>query len=397
MGTKSNRSSGTQFTPKGVNQGTVLVDPKSGTPIDTIVDVDGKKRLAVDANVSISGISVNISLDAASDSVRIQDPDTGAHIKVHPDGSIDSNVVVDANNDNITVGGTEDGLFSGTKHALKIGSDLKLEVKDTAADSSLASIDSKLNTLGQKAKVGSVPVVLASDQDPLPIDIESFSATPDNILAVGTEDGTKTGTKHVVKVGSDNKLEVKDTIAASSLVSIDTKLDSQATAVLQTSTNTKLDTLHSDFLVVEGKQDTNNTKLDTIHTDLVTVNSKLNTLGQKTSVASVPVVLASDQSPLPIDIDAFSATPDNIMIVGTEDGSKTGIKRGVVNNLKQQILATHNRTQNITYADFGTKDQRVTQIDYQSATFPGVTARKILSYTLVGNKYRRDSINWTVV
>lgn len=101
--------------------------------------------------------------------------------------------------------------------------------------------------------------------------------------------------------------------------------------------------------------------------------------------------------PITVDIDAFSNDPDNVMLVGSEDGTKTGTKRGYVNNLRQQILATHDRNQDITYADFGTKDQRITRIDYSSATFPGITARKTLSYTLVGNRYRRDSIDWTIV
>lgn len=101
--------------------------------------------------------------------------------------------------------------------------------------------------------------------------------------------------------------------------------------------------------------------------------------------------------PITVDIDAFNDDPDNIFIVGTEDGTKTGVKRGYVNNLRQQILASHDREQDITYADFGTKDQRITQIDYYSATFPGITARKTLVYSLVGNRYRRDEINWTIL
>lgn len=113
--------------------------------------------------------------------------------------------------------------------------------------------------------------------------------------------------------------------------------------------------------------------------------------------ASVEVVVP----PITVDIDALTpptkADPDNVMIVGSEDGTKTGLKRGFVMNLKEQILATHNRVAEFTYADFGTKDQRVTRIDYTSSTFPGVTVRRDFSYTLVGNKYRRDDESWNIV
>lgn len=102
-----------------------------------------------------------------------------------------------------------------------------------------------------------------------------------------------------------------------------------------------------------------------------------------------------------VNLDALEPptqnTPDNVLISGSEDGTKTGYKRAFVNNVRLQILATHDREQQITYADFGTKNQRVTQIDYTSPTFPGIIARKQINYTLVGNRYRRDKINWSIL
>lgn len=68
------------------------------------------------------------------------------------------------------------------------------------------------------------------------------------------------------------------------------------------------------------------------------------------------------------------------------------------NNIRLSILEAADRDQEFTYADFGTKNERITQIDYTSATvFPGVTARKIFLYTLVGTKYRLDNITWVIV
>lgn len=112
-------------------------------------------------------------------------------------------------------------------------------------------------------------------------------------------------------------------------------------------------------------------------------------------------------NPLPVDaqvnvevdvaLDAFTPTPDNVLQVGSIDGTKTGTKYGFVNNRRTQILDSHDRVASFTYADFGTKNQRVTQIDYTSATFPGTTVRRQFSYSLVGNFYRRDNETWTII
>lgn len=67
-------------------------------------------------------------------------------------------------------------------------------------------------------------------------------------------------------------------------------------------------------------------------------------------------------------------------------------------NIRQKILKATDRDQVLTYADFGTKDQRITQIDYTSVIAAGATiARKTITYTPVGNLYRRDSIEWSLI
>lgn len=125
---------------------------------------------------------------------------------------------------------------------------------------------------------------------------------------------------------------------------------------------------------------------------LTNINNKFNSLGQHNKAGSISVTLASDEGNIPI-----SLADEPIKMSGTIDGQPNGTEYTFVNNLKQQILASHDRQMNISYADFGTKDQRVTQIDYSSSTFPGFTARKTLNYTLVGTRYKRNSINWTIV
>jgi hypothetical protein len=107
MGTKSNRSSGTQHNPKGVTQGVTLVCHDTGDPIDCIEDINGVKRLAVDAQITATVGNVEVNLDGVNpngDSVHLVDATTGDMMKVNPDGSLDANVEVDAaDGDNIAI------------------------------------------------------------------------------------------------------------------------------------------------------------------------------------------------------------------------------------------------------------------------------------------------------
>lgn len=109
------------------------------------------------------------------------------------------------------------------------------------------------------------------------------------------------------------------------------------------------------------------------------------------------LVVPSADNPLPVDITDASVVVTAGPIAGTEDGTPTGVVRTFVNNVYQQILATSDRDQEIFYADFGTKNQRVTRIDYTSAIIPSVIARKEITYTLVGIRYRRDKITRSLV
>lgn len=104
MSTKSNRSSGTQHNSRGVTQGNTVVGPRSGLPIDEVVDNQGVRRLAVDANIQLGSATVNVDLNYTTDSTAIGDPNTNTLLKINPDGSIDSNVEVDAaDGDNIAI------------------------------------------------------------------------------------------------------------------------------------------------------------------------------------------------------------------------------------------------------------------------------------------------------
>lgn len=92
-----------------------------------------------------------------------------------------------------------------------------------------------------------------------------------------------------------------------------------------------------------------------------------------------------------------SSSGGTFLIQGSEDGTSSGTKYNFVYNVKQQILASHDRLETYTYADFGTKNQRITRIDYTSATFPAKIVRRDFNYVLDGVSYRLTTSPWSVI
>jgi hypothetical protein len=102
VATTSNRSSGSQINKKGVAQGVTLVGPNTGLPFDEVVDTDGKRRLAVDAVVSIP--SVSVELDPSKDGVYLGNHNNANTLDIKADGSIDANVALHAGDgDNVAI------------------------------------------------------------------------------------------------------------------------------------------------------------------------------------------------------------------------------------------------------------------------------------------------------
>jgi hypothetical protein len=203
---------------------------------------------------------------------------------------------------------------------------------------------------------------------------DAFGPDPDSNLSVGSENGTALGVRHVIRVDSDLDLRVG----------------------ISNGTNKANVNLAGELSVVDNAT---NASLSTINTTLTSIDAGIpSSLGANVVANSMPVTIATDQAAIPISGNITATLGDEpIKISGTIDGTANGTEYNFVYNLRQQILAAHDREQLITYADFGTKNQRVTQIDYTSDTFPGIIARKTLSYTLVGTRYRRDSINWSII
>lgn len=70
----------------------------------------------------------------------------------------------------LTIADTVSAVQSGTWNITNISGVISLPT-GAATEASLAAINGKLNSLGQKAMVASVPVVLASDQSSIPVSI----------------------------------------------------------------------------------------------------------------------------------------------------------------------------------------------------------------------------------
>ncbi len=113
MGTKSNRSSGTQPNQRGVARGVTLVDPKTGFPVCVIQDSEGKYRLCVDAKITAQSIVVDVDLDPEDDQVGIAHPDRPTtFLHIEPDGSINVNTNLDSEaGDTVALGAYPDPIF----------------------------------------------------------------------------------------------------------------------------------------------------------------------------------------------------------------------------------------------------------------------------------------------
>ncbi len=302
------------------------------------------QRLRVDAQVS-----------ATISDIIIEGPD-GSQMIVNPDGSTDVNIVSPINIEIDAADGDNIAISDGTNTAV-------------------VNVDGSLNV----NLVGTSEVRITDGTDDLAINADG--SINSNVSATD--------------------LDIRDLAFATDKVDVTgSNVGIQGTVTVQA---TDLDIRNLQFaqdsVDVTGSVVTETNSAD-ILTELQSIDSKLPALGPQTEANSVSVTLASDIGPLEVNVElnAFTNTnPDNVQLVGSIDGTATGAKYGIVNNLRLQILDSHDRIASFTYADFGTKNQRITQINYTSATFSGTTVQRTFSYTLVGNNYRRDNEIWTLV
>lgn len=236
-------------------------------------------RLRVDAQVTATIGEVSVIVRANDgDNIAITSQDGLRTVNVNADGSIDANVAVSAaGGDSILVVGTENGATNGIQHVVQVGADLKLSVKDVTAQASLASIDADID-VALSTRASSLNQTNGTQKTQV-VDPTGASVTSQT-----------NGTQRALDVGVNVAGVQVDPRQTRTLTSADTVTVAQP---IGTNLHTVVDS--SALPTGAATESTLATRVaDT------TVTARLNTLGQKTSVASAPVVLASDQSVIPV-------------------------------------------------------------------------------------------------
>jgi hypothetical protein len=308
-----------------------------------------ENKLRVDAEVTAVIGVVEVIIDAAGgDNIAIASADGSNFLTVNPDGSINTNTTVELNaaTDSVKVG---DGVDT-----LEINTDGSINTVDAQANAKLTDIDSKLaGTLDTNDTVtqGLLTDVLTQ----LTSGVTKVDDDQSQVL-LSAIDTKLSGTLSV----NDSTTQAISSDILTQLTSGTLKVDDDQSQILLNSIDSKL----------AGTLDTSDTQT---HSTLSNIETLLS--------GNLNVELANEP----------------IKISGTSNGLPGGTEFTLVNNLRQQILAAHDRVANFTYADFGTKNQRITAVEYTSATISTSTIKREFTYTLVGNNYRRDNEIWTII
>lgn len=188
-----------------------------------------------------------------------------------------------------------------------------------------ATFTGRINTLGQKAMAASTPVVLPSDQSPIPVtgpltDAE-LRATPVPVNGTVTANIGATGGLALEVTLLTRATEVTAAATAASVASIDTDFDvplssraSQATLATRASEVTlaavaaSVASIDTDIDIALSTRASEATALTLLTT--AAFQARINTLGQKLMAASTPVVIASDQTVIPVSDNGGSITVD---------------------------------------------------------------------------------------
>lgn len=274
------------------------------------------------------------------------------------------------------------------------------------------SIAVDIDHTSDSIRLGDGTNLLTSTQNAGKTGLDVALITPITIAGVATEVTLEEINSKIVVADTNNvtivssvlptgaATEAKQDVANTSLSSLDGKLPAGLTVVanrLVVDNSQVTQPISAAFLplptgaATDANQLAQLDELVDINSNLVDVNNNLteltnalpSSLGQKIKDDSLSVTIASDQGPF--------------QVAGTEDGLSSGTQRGLVYTPRQQVLAALDRVDTYTYADFGTKDQRITQVDYTSATFPGITVRRVFNYILDGNRYRRTNSPWSII
>ena len=208
--------------------------------------------------------------------------------------------------------------------------DPSTSIKQDTGNSYLASLDSKAPVLGQAAKIASVPVVLASDQPAVPvsqsgtwnltgtISLPTGAATETTISAINAKlsslgQKTSANSTPVVLASDQSSLSITGAVTANlgtlngaALDSSLSKLNIAQGAAIGTNTGPLVQVLSSTSAptyITGTINPLTQTLAGSLRTDNTSwLGSIAPTVGSKTSANSIPVVIASDQSSIPVTL-----------------------------------------------------------------------------------------------
>jgi hypothetical protein len=168
--------------------------------------------------------------------------------------------------------------------------------------------------------------------------------------------------------------------------------------------NVKLDDLLQGQTDQSNLLDDINSELDLQTTALSLLNAKDFSTSAKQDIGNDLLTdvknLLSNPLPLPTGASTEAKQDDQIVLETAANALLSNILTEAQLNLKQKILKAVDRQMTESYADFGTKDQRIIQLDYTAPSVgvgPGFTARKVINYVLDGNRYRRTITIWSII
>lgn len=180
-----------------------------------------------------------------------------------------------------------------------------------ATESTLSTINTKTPALGQAAMVASVPVVVSSDQSGIPVTDNGGSLTVDGTIAA-----TQSGAWNITNITGTVSLPTGAATAAKQPA-----LGTAGTASADVITVQGIASMVA--LKVDGSAVTQPISAATLplpsgaatESTLSTINTKIPALGQAAMATSTPVVIASNQSGIPVTDNGGSLTVDGAVTV----------------------------------------------------------------------------------
>lgn len=340
-------------------------------------------RLRTDSSATIvTPPAIEVAISATNDNIAISDGNDT--LAINSDGSINVNITdsgsitIDADIRDLTHVSDSIKIGDGTDF-LTVNNDGSLNITDNGSSLTVDSVDLDIRNLNSSQD----NVAISDGSDILSVNNDGSINITDNGGSL-TVDAINLDIRDLTHVSDSLKIGDGTNFAQ---VTVNNELKS-----FDQTTHNKLDNLISSSVnletIIQNELDETQSILNDIKTTITDIDLNTDTL---------ETLIGSTNTKLDLVTQEIQDKTE-IKVLGTEDGTIGGTQRAFVNNLKLQILDAHDREQTITYADPGTKNQRITQIDYSSSIINGsVVARKSISYQFINNRYIPEQIIWSIV